>query len=90
AVLVQRFKRASFFRPSLLVTPEIRYGLQDRVTQAVFPRISRFLPPRFHEVRVEDLARAMRLNAERPPLAPVEVFEYPEVTVLLAGEPPAP
>lgn len=90
AVLVQGFKRASFFRPSLLVTKEIRYGLQDRITQAVFPRISRFLPPRFHEIRVEDLARAMRLNAERPPAAPVEVLEYPQVAALLAGEPPAP
>ncbi|MGB7211308.1 MAG: NAD(P)H-binding protein [Gemmatimonadales bacterium] len=90
AVLVQRFKRASFFRPSLLVTRETRYGVQDRITQAVFPRISRFLPPRFHEIRVEDLARAMRLNAERPPLSPVEVLEYPHVMALLAGEPPAP
>ncbi|HET7024603.1 MAG TPA: NAD(P)H-binding protein [Gemmatimonadales bacterium] len=90
AVLVQRFKRASFFRPSLLVTQEIRYGLQDRITQAVFPRISRYLPPRWHEVRVEDLARAMRLNAERPPLGAVEILEYPQVTALLAGEPSAP
>lgn len=83
AVAVQHFKRASFFRPSLLVTREIRYGLQDRITQAIFPRISRFLPPRWHEVAVEDLARAMRLNAERPPVAPVEVLEYPEVAALL-------
>ena len=83
AVAVQHFKRASFFRPSLLVTPEIRYGLQDRITQAVFPQISRFLPARWHEVRVEDLARAMRLNAERPPVAPLEVLEYPEIEALL-------
>lgn len=88
AVKAQRFKRASFFRPSLLVTREIRYGLQDRITQAVFPRISRFLPARFHEIRVEDLARAMRLNAERPPTAPVEVLEYPQVAALLAAAAP--
>lgn len=83
AITAQGFKRASFFRPSLLVTREIRYGLQDRVTQALFPRISRWLPPRWHEIRVEELARAMRLNAERAPTAPVEILHYPECAALL-------
>ena len=84
AVTAQQFKRASFFRPSLLVTQEIRYGLQDRVTQALFPRLSPLLAPKFHEIRVEDLARAMRLNAERPPTAPTEILHYPECAALLS------
>ena len=29
------FARASFYRPSLLVTRTVRYGLQDRLTQAI-------------------------------------------------------
>jgi uncharacterized protein YbjT (DUF2867 family) len=82
------FPRTSFFRPSFLLTKAVRYGLQDRVTQAVFPRLSWLLTGRWHEIRVEDLARAMRINAERP--APqdtvqpqVEVLEYPRFTALL-------
>lgn len=77
------FERLSLFRPSLLVTREIRYGLQDWVTQLVFPRVSGMLPLRYHEIRVEDLARAMRLNAERKAVAPVEVLHYQEMRALL-------
>jgi uncharacterized protein YbjT (DUF2867 family) len=60
------FQRASFFRPSLLQTKEIRYGLKDRILQTGFPLISWALPQRWHEIAVEDLARAMRVNAETP------------------------
>ena len=45
----------SLFRPSLLVTREIRYGLQDRITQRVFPIVAGLLPRRYHQVRVEVL-----------------------------------
>lgn len=79
------FERASYFRPSLLVTRQLRYGLQDRVAQAVFPRISRFLPSRYREVTVERLARAMRTNAERRDAHGVEVLEHDDF-VRLAGE----
>jgi len=68
--------RVSLFRPSLLVTREIRYGLQDRLTQALFPRVAPLLPKRYHQIRVEDLARAMRTNAERPGPPGVEVLDY--------------
>ena len=75
--------RTSFFRPSLLVTRKARYGLQDRVTQAVFPLVSPLLPKRYHQVRVEDLARAMRINAEQPGRSGVEVLEYPRFVALI-------
>jgi uncharacterized protein YbjT (DUF2867 family) len=78
--------RVSLFRPSLLVTREIRYGLQDRVTQAVFPRISWLLPSRYHEIRVEDLGRCMRINAERPGKDGVEILHYAEFVELLRSE----
>jgi len=65
AVTQVGFARTSFFRPSLLVTRDVRYGLQDRLTQALFPWVARLLPSRFRQIRVETLARAMRVNAER-------------------------
>ncbi len=65
AFLDSGIPRVSLFRPSLLVTDEIRYGLQDRITQTVFPWISPILPSRYREIRVEDLGRAMQCNAER-------------------------
>lgn len=83
-VTALRFERTSIFRPSLLVTKELRYGLQDRVTQAVFPRISRFMPSRYREITVEALARAMRVNAERDAPPGVEVLEHDDF-VRLAG-----
>lgn len=60
------FERLSLFRPSVLVTPNIRYGLQDRITQWLFPKLSAVLPSRLREVTVDELAVAMWRNAERP------------------------
>ncbi len=77
--------RVSLFRPSLLVTRQIRYGLQDRVAQTLFPIVAPLLPARYHQIRVEDLARAMRVNAERARGAGVEVLEYPDFVRLTGG-----
>lgn len=81
------FPRTSLFRPSVLVTKELRYGFQDRITQALFPAVATLLPSRFHQIRVEDLARAMRLNAEAPAPPPpgVEVLTYPDFARLLGS-----
>jgi uncharacterized protein YbjT (DUF2867 family) len=75
--------RTSLFRPSLLVTRQLRYGLQDRLTQRLFPLVAPLLPNRYHQIRVEDLARAMRVNAERTGSQRVEVLEYPDFMHLL-------
>jgi uncharacterized protein YbjT (DUF2867 family) len=75
--------RTSLFRPSLLVTRHVRYGFQDRVMQAVFPVIQPILPARYHSVHVEDLGRAMCINAELPGPPGVEVLEYPEFVRVL-------
>jgi uncharacterized protein YbjT (DUF2867 family) len=83
-VVAAGISRTSLFRPSLLVTKEIRYGLQDRLTQALFPPISRVLPARFHPITVENLGRAMRINAERDGADGVEIVHYPEMAALLA------
>jgi uncharacterized protein YbjT (DUF2867 family) len=81
------FPRTSLFRPSVLVTKQLRYGLQDRITQVLFPAVATVLPARFHQIRVEDLGRAMRLNAEAPAPPPpgVEVLTYPDFARLLAS-----
>ena len=77
--------RTSLFRPSLLVTPEPRYGLQDRVSRWLLPKLSPVLPSRFHEIRVEDLARAMRVNAERPGTAGVRILHWDDCMRLIAA-----
>ena len=86
AVTAAGCPRTSLFRPSLLVTKELRYGLQDRVSQWLLPKLSPLLPSRFHEIRVEDLARAMRVNAERPAAAAVEILHWKEFMQLLATD----
>jgi hypothetical protein len=57
-------------------SPSARYGLQDRIAQALVPIVAPLLPKRYHQIRVEDLARAMPANAERPGPAGMEVLEY--------------
>ena len=83
AVIDAGIRRTSLFRPSVLVTRELRYGLQDRLTQFITPLVTPLLPKRFHQIRVEDLGRAMRLNAERPGSPGVEILYYPEFEALL-------
>lgn len=77
------FPRTTFVQPSLLVTDEIRYGLQDRVLQTFFPMAAHLLPSRYHQIHVDALARAMRLNAERTATSGVETLQYREFQELL-------
>jgi uncharacterized protein YbjT (DUF2867 family) len=83
AVIGSHHPRTSIFRPSLLVTKQIRYGLQDRLTQALFPIVSVMLPRRYHEITVEALGRTMRLNAEAPGSPGIEYLYYPDYVALL-------
>ena len=86
------FQRTSFLRPSLIVTPEVRYGFKDAFNQAVFPKISWMFPSTYHEVKVEDLGRCFVLNAERLPHTTkqgdggvVEVLFWSDFEKLLKG-----
>jgi uncharacterized protein YbjT (DUF2867 family) len=83
AVIGSHHVSTSIFRPSLLVTKEIRYGVQDRLTQALFPIVSTMLPSRFHEVTVEALGHAMRLNAEAGGAPGVRYLYYADYASLL-------
>lgn len=71
------FERCSIFRPSLLVTKEIRYGLQDRITQFLFPKISFLFPLPYHEIKVEDLGKCFVKNSEIEKQG-FERLEYPD------------
>jgi uncharacterized protein YbjT (DUF2867 family) len=62
------FERLSFFEPSMILTPKNRYGLLQGLTLALWPLVDRCLHGplrRFRGVRVEDLGRAMALDALR-------------------------
>lgn len=84
------FARASFFRPSMLVTPTNRYGFTQGVLLALFPFIDPLLVgplSRFRSIKVSDLGKAMVRHAERPG-AGVEVLEWKEFQAVLHGTGP--
>ncbi len=62
------FPRLRIFRPSMILTPENRYGLSQAVTLSVWPKLNWVLqgPLRATRgIRVEDLGRAIGLDAAR-------------------------
>lgn len=81
------FNRLSIFRPSLLATPTARFGITDRILQRVFPRISWMFPERWHDIRIEELGRAMCRDAERPADDGVKIFHYPDFMTMLRPSP---
>lgn len=86
-VKAEGFPRASFFRPSLLVTPTNRYGLIQGVFLAVFPFVDPVLVgplSRFRSIKVSELGKAMVRHAERPG-AGVETLEWKEFQAVLKG-----
>lgn len=87
AVIAAGVPRTSVFRPGVLMTDDVRYGLQDRLTQALMPLLAPLLPRRFHQIHVADLGRAMQLNAETAAAPGIAYLYYPECVALLAGAP---
>jgi uncharacterized protein YbjT (DUF2867 family) len=62
------FQRASFFQPSMLLTPQNRYGASQALFLAVWPKIDWAFAGglhRFRGIKVEDLGRAIARNAAR-------------------------
>jgi uncharacterized protein YbjT (DUF2867 family) len=62
------FQRTSFFQPSMILTPQNRYGVMQALTLAIWPKINWALVGGlrgFRGIKVEDLGRAMALNAAR-------------------------
>jgi uncharacterized protein YbjT (DUF2867 family) len=80
------FERTSLFRPSMLITPQNRYGVVQAIVLASWPKIDwLFAGPlrRLRGIRVEDLGRAMAINAARPGSAGVEILEWDGVQRIL-------
>jgi len=83
ALKAQNFERVSLYRPGLLVTPSARYGATDSVLHFIFPKISWMLPDGLHDIKVEDLAKAMRVNAELRGKTGVEVLHHKDFKALI-------
>jgi uncharacterized protein YbjT (DUF2867 family) len=80
------FERTSLFRPSMLITPQNRYGASQALVLAVWPRIDwLFVGPlrRFRGIRVADLGRAIALNVVGDPPRGVEILEWDGVQRIL-------
>lgn len=84
------FERTSLFRPSMLLTPQNRYGASQALLLALWPKLHWTLAGplrRFRGIRVEDLGRAMALNAARDAPGGIEVFEWDGFQRILQGAP---
>ncbi len=63
------FERLSLFRPSMILTPTNRYGWTQALTLALWPVVSTMLfgtLRKYRGIRVEQLGRAIALNALIP------------------------
>lgn len=77
-----RFARLSLFHPSMILTPQNRYGLSQAVVLRVWPWLSPLLAGplrKYRGVAVQDLGRAMARDAARSG-AGVEVLEWDQFT----------
>ena len=83
------FERTSIFRPSMMVTPQNRYGAVQAVFLAVWPKLDWLFAGslrRFRAVRVDDLGRAIAMNAARDAPPGVEVYEWDGFRRILTAE----
>jgi uncharacterized protein YbjT (DUF2867 family) len=81
------FPRASFFQPSMLLTPQNRYGVTQALTLAVWPKIGWAMVGglrRFRGITVEDLGRAIALNAARAGQG-VETYTWDDFQAILGA-----
>lgn len=72
------FERLSLFRPSMILTPENRYGVTQALALAIWPRLRPILVGRLRKYRgipVEELGRAIALNLRTETIGP-EVLDW--------------
>jgi len=84
------FERTSLFRPSMLITPQNRYGASQAVILAVWPKLDwMFAGPlrRFRGIRVGDLGRAIAMNAAYDAPGGVEIYEWDGFQRILQRDP---
>ncbi|WAS96830.1 NAD(P)H-binding protein [Nannocystis punicea] len=78
------FSRTSLFHPSMLLTPQNRYGTGQAILLAVWPKLDLLLAGplrRFRGITVADLGRAMARDAERDDPG-VHVLHWDEFSAL--------
>ncbi|MDK2122637.1 Rossmann-fold NAD(P)-binding domain-containing protein [Parachitinimonas caeni] len=85
AIQTPGFDRVSLFRPALLLTEAVRYGMPDRINQWLFPKVAGVLPDRFRPIPVETLGRAMAVNVERAGSG-LELLYHADFLALGAGD----
>lgn len=88
------FRRVSLFRPSMLLTPENRYGVSQAITLAMWPKLDFLLAGamrRYRGIRVEDLGRAIAIDAAREePAEGTHIYEWDGFQEILRGAATAP
>ncbi|MCW1931067.1 Rossmann-fold NAD(P)-binding domain-containing protein [Pararhodobacter zhoushanensis] len=80
------FARLSLFHPSMILTPQNRYGASQALMLAVWPWLTPLLAGRLRKyrgIRVEDLGAAMARDVLRGG-AGVQVLEWDAITALAA------
>lgn len=78
------FKRLTLVHPSMILTPENRYGLSQALTLAIWPRLDAVLRGPLKKLRgvpVEVLGRAIAIDALSD-VPGARVLEWPEITSL--------
>ena len=83
------FKRLSLFQPSMIITPENRYGFTQALTLAVWPTLSRMMigpMSRFRGIAVSDLGTAIADNCLAEG-AGLEALHWKQMTALTTSNP---
>lgn len=74
------FERLSLFQPSMILTPTNRYGWSQALTLAVWSKLDGLLRGRlrrFRGIEVEELGRAMAVNASNEGSG-LEILQWPD------------
>ncbi len=85
------FHRTSVFQPSMLLTPQNRYGVTQAVVLAVWPRLHWLMRGSLRKWRgipVAELGRAIAVDAARDEPAGVHRYTWDEFTALAARRTP--
>lgn len=83
AVCDARIPDTCLYRPSLLRTDELRYGLTDRINQTLWPALAPLLPLRLRPIHVLQLGAAMVRRSLMPRTPGRHVLHVPDCRILL-------
>ena len=84
ALIELGFERLSIFQPSMILTPQNRYGLSQAITLALWPKLSPFLTggwSKYRGIKVSELGNAIAKNIFTQNQG-TEILHWPEFTAL--------